>query len=136
MSIREKSLNSGECMLRKQFNMRPFVYQALQIEARKRQQDLGAVLEDMILTSMSPESREALEKWKRDMESRPPIEEDPKAMEGIKDLWVGYPALSTLEIAERIGYPYEAVSGAIKRMLQKGDLEPRGHLSSKPRKRV
>ena len=86
--------------------------------------------------SSSPESREALEKWKRDMESRPPIEEDPKAMEGIKDLWVGYPALSTLEIAERIGYPYEAVSGAIKRMLQKGDLEPRGHLSSKPRKRV
>jgi hypothetical protein len=123
-------------MLRKQFTMRPSVYQALLIEARHRQQDLGAVLEDMILTSISQESREALERWRRDMESRPPLEEDPVAMEAIKDLWASYPRLSTLEIGERIGYPYEAVSGAIKRMLQKGDLEPRGHLASKPKKGV
>ena len=122
--------------MRKQFTMRPSVYQALLIEARHRQQDLGAVLEDMILTSISRESREALERWRRDMESRPPLEEDPEAMEAIRDLWASYPRLSTLEIGERIGYPYEAVSGAIKRMLQKGDLEPRGHLASKPKKGV
>jgi antitoxin component HigA of HigAB toxin-antitoxin module len=90
-------------MLRKKVNLRPEVYQALLDESRLRQQDPEAVLEDMIMTSISPKTEEVLEKLKRNMEMKPALEENPEAIEAIKDLWLDYPRLSTFNIAEKIG---------------------------------
>lgn len=115
------------------------VYKALKIEAALRDKSPKALIKQWIIENLSPDARRILDSKANGAEiqgargsgttaanasKKLKLSENAEAISHIKHLWKLTPRLSYTDIADEIGYPKSTVAKNIKRMLERGELEP------------
>ncbi len=115
------------------------VYKALKIEAALRDKNPKALVTQWIIENLSPDARKILNSkadsakiqgaresgtTASNASNKLKLSENAEAISHIKHLWKLTPRLSYTDIADEIGYPKSTVAKNIKRMLERGELEP------------
>jgi len=102
------------------------VHNALVAEGMIRGERVGAVLEDLVMSGISPKARKVLETIgpERQEASKPKrLSDDLANQDRIRELWVAGD-MNKADIAREVGYPRQTVSLWIRSNLENNDVLP------------